>query len=230
MMHLLSQPQQRRSVLLIVSVLVFVVGAGGVALYLLAQSSAGETETNTFEPETFQNDVLLFPSTVAAPWEDTSATIQSTTPSPEPVSVYISGAVLYPDVYTLPGDARVKDAVMAAGGLTADADWEYINLAAYIFDTQHIYIPRVEERDYEEKSSGSTDNTAHQTTETGININTATSADLQKIQGIGAVLAQRIVEYRTTNGPFESVDDLQNVRGISLTFVDDIRPYITVGK
>lgn len=230
MMHLLSQPQQRRSVLLIVSVLVLVVGAGGIALYLLAQSSPDEAETSTFDTETFQSDAFLFPSTVAEPWDDTATVTQSATPLPVLVSVYVSGAVLYPDVYTLPSDARVKDAVMAAGGLTAHADWEHINLAEYIFDTQHIYIPRIEEHEQADQDSGSTDNTAYQATETRININTATSADLQKLQGIGPVLAQRIVEYRTTNGSFESVDDLQNVRGISRTFIDDIRPYITVGK
>jgi competence protein ComEA len=141
--------------------------------------------------------------------------------------VYISGAVQHPDVYRLPAEARVKDVVLAAGGLTEDAAVDRINLAEHITDAQHIHIPRQDEPDAETGSAG--EGATERSADAPLNINTASAADLDGLKGIGPSIAQRIVEYRTANGPFQSVEDLQQVKGIGPALFADIAPLITVG-
>jgi competence protein ComEA len=149
------------------------------------------------------------------------------TPAAEFVIVYISGAVQHPDVYRLPPDARVKDLVLAAGGLTEDAAADRINLAEHVADAQHIHIPHQDEAAPvpEAESEGTPDASA----DALLNINTASAADLDGLPGIGPSIAQRIIEYRTSNGPFQSVEDLQKVKGIGPALFTKIAPLITVG-
>ena len=140
------------------------------------------------------------------------------------VVVYISGAVRAPEVYQLPAAARMKDLVLAAGGLAPDADVERINLAEPLKDGSHVHVPR--------QGEATTDNAAASDTpeQNGlIDLNTATAAELDGLPGIGQALAQRIVEYRSANGPFKSVDDLQNVKGIGAALFAKIASLITVG-
>jgi competence protein ComEA len=150
-----------------------------------------------------------------------------TTPIAEYVIVYISGAVLHPDVYQLPPDARVKDVVLAAGGLTEDAAAEQINLAERIADAQHIHIPSQNEAAAAPAAEPAGASTASE--DALLNINTASAADIEDLPGIGPAFAQRIVEYRTANGPFQSVEDLQKVKGIGPALFEDIAPLITAG-
>lgn len=145
------------------------------------------------------------------------------TPMPV-VIVYISGAVRAPDVYQLPAIARLKDLVLAAGGFSADADAEQINLASLLQDGQHIHIPQVGEAASAESpaspAAGDTDQ---------IDINSASAAELDALDGIGQALAERIVEYRSANGPFKAIDDLRNVKGIGAALFAKIAPQITAG-
>lgn len=145
----------------------------------------------------------------------------------EQVIVYVSGAVRAPDVYRLPRAARIKDLVLAAGGLSADADAERINLAERVADGQHIHVPRVGE------AVAPSDAAAPAGTGAGgeqlIDINTASAADLDGLPGIGQALAQRIIEYRTSNGAFKSPEDLRNVKGIGPALFEKIAPLITAG-
>jgi competence protein ComEA len=155
----------------------------------------------------------------------------SPTEAPAPdsaVIVYISGAVRAPDVYRLPSEARLKDLVIAAGGLSAEADPEQINLAERLKDGQHIRIPRQGEAP---PASTGAEDTASATPEQGklVNINTAGAAELDGLPGIGQSIADRIVEYRTTNGPFKAAEDLRNVKGIGPALFAKIAPLITVG-
>jgi len=119
--------------------------------------------------------------------------------------VDVEGAVMNPRVYELASNSRTVDALAAAGGLSSEADREYveknINLAGKISDGLKIYIPRV----------GEDILTGTSTTEVGsggpvININTASSSDLETLPGIGDVTAQKIIEGR----PYVSVEDLLN--------------------
>ena len=139
------------------------------------------------------------------------------------VVVYISGAVRAPEVYQLPAAARMKDLVLAAGGLAPDADLDRINLAELLKDGSHVHIPR---RGESAPDSSAGDAPAQSEL---IDLNSATAADLDGLPGIGQALAQRIVDYRGANGPFKSVDDLQSVKGIGAALLAKIAPLITVG-
>jgi competence protein ComEA len=166
----------------------------------------------------------------AFPGEDAAsprASRSDATPTAETAIVYISGAVLRPDVYRVPAAARVKDVVLAAGGLAADADVGRVNLAEHVADAQHIHIPR--EGEAEPAPALAYDNTEPVGQGALINLNTASAAELDDLPGIGPALLQRIEEYRTTNGPFQSVEDLRKVKGIGPALFAKIAPLVTVG-
>jgi competence protein ComEA len=146
--------------------------------------------------------------------------------APAFVLVYVSGAVRHPDVYELPAAARVKDAVLAAGGFADEANPDQINLADHVTDAQHILVPRQGETLQAAASPGDQSATD---SGTPLNINTASASELESLEGIGQVLAQRILEYRTANGPFQAVEDLQKVKGISAGLLAKIAPLVTTG-
>jgi len=147
--------------------------------------------------------------------------------TPGPLHVYVSGAVLAPDVYELPYGSMVRDAVNAAGGALAEADLARINLAASLSDGAQVHVPAIGES----PSTGSDEEI--QTTPTPnypININTASLEELDVLPGIGPALAQRIIDYRERYGPFASIESIQNVSGIGPSKFEDIRELITVGQ
>jgi competence protein ComEA len=141
--------------------------------------------------------------------------------------VYISGAVQQPDVYQVPAVARVKDVVLAAGGLTEDAAIDEINLAERVADAQHIHIRRQGESSSSPPSAS--EDTAGEGQGGPLNLNTASAADLDDLPGIGQSIAERIIEYRTTNGPFQAIEDLQNVKGIGPALFAKLAPLVAVG-
>lgn len=148
------------------------------------------------------------------------------------IAVEIAGAVATPGVYELPAEARVVDAVDAAGGTTADADLGSVNLAQRVRDEERLVIPSRTPP----PTVAATSDELGPTTAAGhaervrVNINTASAAELDGLPGIGPAIAQRIIDYRTEQGPFQSVDELARVNGISSTMVDELRPEITVGE
>lgn len=144
------------------------------------------------------------------------------TPTPYTLRVYVTGAVHTPDVYVLPQDSIVKDAVEAAGGATEDADLERINLAVTVTDGQQIHVPRQGEDDSPvEPPSG------QPATGGKVNLNTADSAALETLPGIGPTLAQRIIDYRQSHGPFERIEDLLQVSGIGQATFEGMKDLIT---
>lgn len=151
------------------------------------------------------------------------------TPSiPSTVIVYISGAVVTPDVYELPLDARIKDLVVAAGGLTADADPEQLNLAGLLKDSDHIHVPRRGVSPAGAAAAVVAD--PAEVAQSGpLDLNTASASDLDGLPGIGQSFADRIIEYRTANGPFASIEDLQKVKGIGAALFAKIAPLVSVG-
>jgi competence protein ComEA len=223
--------RQRKIGWIVLSSVVLAVGLALVARsYLFSQA-----EAPTAERATQSGTSLLLSDATSVP--PTPTPPPSPTPTPAPVVVYISGAVVAPDVYELPPDARVKDVIIAAGGLTAEADSERINLAAHIHDAQHIHVPRQNETlppDDERVPQGEPPDAAGAAGAASgddmINLNTASVSDLAALRGIGEVTAQRIVDYRTVNGPFATIDELQNVRGIGPTLLADLQGSIYVGE
>ena len=127
------------------------------------------------------------------------------------VTVDVAGAVKTPGVYTLPANSRVMDAIKAAGDKLKGADVSDINLARIVKDGEQIYI-------YPPNKSGSAIRISPQRAKakaTGpIALNRASAKELESLDGIGPVLAARIIAYRNQNGPFLTVDDLMKVSGI----------------
>ncbi len=151
------------------------------------------------------------PQTEAAP----SAT-------PAQVRVYVTGAVVNSDVYFLPRGSIVKDAILAAGGVTEEADLEHINQALEVKDQQQIHVPRQgEEAAPQDVSSGGSSAGL-------VNLNTATVEELTTLPGIGPALAQRIVAYREEAGGFASIEEVTQVSGIGDATLAKIRDSITV--
>ena len=144
---------------------------------------------------------------------------------PAEVVIYISGAVAYPDVYRLPADARVKDAVLAAGGLAPDAARDSINLAAPLADEQHIHISRASEAATVVSAAP-----PESASDGRLDLNAATAAELEELPGVGPTLAQRIIAQRQTQGKFASVDDLRAVSGIGEKLFAQIAPFVWVGN
>ncbi len=123
------------------------------------------------------------------------------------IMVDVAGAVNSPGVYSLPASSRVVDAIKAAGDTASGADLSEINLARVIKDGEQIYVNSA--------VANSKGVRVSKTVRSGpININRATEGELDSLDGIGPVIAKRIVEYRRVNGPFMSVEDLQKVSGI----------------
>ncbi len=147
------------------------------------------------------------------------------TPTPARIVVYVCGAVVNPDVYSLLEGSRVKEAVEAAGGFAPDADRVRINLARRLSDGEQVYIPRVGE-----EIPPVTPPAAVTPGHLGgkVNINTATAEELETLPGIGPAYAERIVRYREEFGPFKTIEDIKEVRGIGDATFEEIKDLITV--
>lgn len=146
------------------------------------------------------------------------------TPPRTTVSVFVSGCVIAPDVYELPVDSLVKDAVRAAGGPAPEADLDQINLARRVKDQEQVFVPcRAMESNPSEGSES-----IPLATPGKINLNTATALDLEALPEIGPGLAQRIIEYRAEHGSFSSSEDIKKVHGIADATYDVIRDRIVV--
>ena len=127
------------------------------------------------------------------------------------IFVDIKGAVKNPGVYQMKVGDRVKDALDAAGGLTAEADSQKVNLAQRVEDQMVIVVPKVGE-EAEAIPAGATSKEASK--EGKVNINTATVEELKTLKGVGEKKAEAIIEYRKKNGSFKTKEDLMKVRGI----------------
>ncbi len=181
-----------------------------VTLMALGRSSASQVPT---EP----SPVVTVSSTVASP---------SASPAPIALRVHVLGAVESPGVVTVPGGAIVQDAVLAAGGLLEDADPAELNLAAPVGDGQQVIVGTTEEPrgDVVQQPGAETSGG-----EVGpINLNTATTAQLEELPGVGPVTAAAIVAWREDNDGFSSVADLQEVSGIGPKGFAKLEPLVTV--
>ena len=148
----------------------------------------------------------------------------SATSSPDvvPILVDVAGWVRHPGVYEFHDGDRVIDAIDAAGGARRGAVLDALNLAAPLADGTQILVPR------REASAGSETSVGGGVTSSKVNINSASAEELEALPGIGEVIAQEILDYRTANGPFASVDDLLDVSGIGEVTLENIRDLVTV--
>lgn len=159
---------------------------------------------------------------------------------PEEIYVHICGAVVSPGVYKLEAGSRVFEGIEAAGGFREDACEDFVNQAGILQDGQRLGIPTAEEAQAarEDNVSGGlwtadgTDASAFgkqtENTDGRVNINTASEEELGGIAGIGAGKAAAIVQYRTENGSFTSIEDIMKVSGIKEGTFAKIKDRITV--
>jgi competence protein ComEA len=140
--------------------------------------------------------------------------------SSEDVVVDVAGAVRRPGVYRMPAGARVNDAVARAGGAGGGANLEAINLAARLSDGQQVVVPA-------KAAAGASAGVAAAgaaTAATGpISLGSATEADLDTIEGIGPVTAQKIIEFRDQHGGVSSIDELSQISGIGPATMEALR-------
>jgi competence protein ComEA len=181
------------------------------------------------------------------------APISSATPGL--LAVYVCGAIRNPAVYHLVPGSRVGDAVTKAGGLSRDADPEAINLAEPLVDGMKIDVPKkgaaplygavdpgagdVGAVDLHGRPTRSSSHRSshHSTGRSGshklqagqtLDINTASESELTQLPGVGPTLARRIVDYRQANGPFSTIDDLQNVSGVGASTFAKMEAFLRV--
>lgn len=146
------------------------------------------------------------------------------------ITVHAAGALANPGVYVLAAEARVADLVAAAGGPRPDADVDQLNLATRLGDGERVYLPRKGETPAGAPPPGASSLGAGAATTRAqlLDLNTATAAQLDALPGVGPSIAAAIVEHRTRNGRFRSVDDLLDVPGIGPAKLGVIRPLVRV--
>ncbi len=191
---------------------------------------------------------IVEPGQVAVSGAVTPVTTDQPLP-PQKLCIHVAGKVKAPGVYELEPGSRIKDAVKAAGGSLPKADLESINLAEKLEDGQQIYVaaqgqikppalsvvrggesskPKASakgESGGKGKSGPQKLSTPGQGT---VNINSAGLEELQRLPGIGPAYAQRIIDYRTQHGRFQSIDELDEVKGIGPKKLEKLRPYVTL--
>lgn len=173
--------------------------------------------------------------TVDAPPEETVGEegIVGTTPSETQNAsqwvVYVTGSVKRPGVYEVPADSRVHYAVEMAGGFSAMADPEGVNLAEKLSDGAHVKIPSKGDI----AANGSTNVIAPSgasTTKGRIDINRASVSELQTLPGVGPKTAEAVIANREAMGRFAHIDDLMRVKGIGPKRMEQLRELVTVGR
>ena len=209
---------------LVASAVSVVIVVGGAVWLLRAPAPSTEASIPIAQGST--------PAVTLPPPERTSTQESPTSVSSVPafVVVHVAGAVTNAGVYTLATSARVTDAVTAAGGPVPDADLDALNLAAPLVDGQRVYVPHVGEVDPAAVPTAVAPAAQEGDVNTRgpVNLNTATNVDLEALPGVGPATATAIVEDRTRNGPFASVDDLERVPGIGPAKLAALRDQVTV--
>ena len=156
--------------------------------------------------------------------------VQSGVPiGPQQLVVHVVGQVKRPGVVLLRPGARVRDAVAKAGGALPGADLAAVNLARGVVDGEQVRVPRPGEAVSATGAASSGADGAGAAGSAGgpLNLNTASESALEELPGVGPVLAQRIIDWRTEHGRFTSVDELAEVSGIGEKLLAQVRPLVT---
>jgi competence protein ComEA len=164
---------------------------------------------------------------------ESQTSLQSDVPT-DVIIVDVAGEVQNPSVIELPIESRINDAVIAAGGLTNNADISQINRAAILSDGEKIFIPTKADPPTENGVPLNGGIISNGTTDVGspvsslININYASISELQEVPGIGPVTAEKIIQYRNDHGLFRKIDDIKKVNGIGDKTYAKMKAYIGI--
>ncbi|MGO4385307.1 helix-hairpin-helix domain-containing protein [Specibacter sp. RAF43] len=145
--------------------------------------------------------------------------------------VHVAGAVSHPGIVSLPAGSRVYQAIAAVGGALPAAELSALNLAAVVSDGQQVLV-LTKSQALAGHGVGPMPAAGGRPTPRAaapINLNTATAGDLDALPGVGPVLAQRIVQWRTDHGPFKAVAELDAVTGIGAKMLENLRALVSVG-
>ncbi|WP_417235075.1 helix-hairpin-helix domain-containing protein [Arthrobacter sp.] len=186
------------------------------------------------DPSAATGTTTAQPSPAATPG---TGSAQPSTPAPETAAgqtpaeivVHVAGAVKRPGVYHFASGQRAGDAVRKAGGLTARAVASAVNLAAPLQDGEQLYLPTQDEVASSATAPGAAAPSAAAADGGGggaLDINTASATELEQLPGIGPALSARIVEFRTSNGPYASLDELDAVPGIGPAMMARLEPLV----
>lgn len=201
-------------------------GLGGMAWMTLLSKPA---PSPVVAPITVTHPTTVAPNTLRS---TTTATVQE-------VVIDVAGAVADPGPVRLRGTPRVIDAITAAGGTTPGADLERVDRAAIVRDGDRVYVPHFGQQDIpvvvgqstagESTPAGTPTGSESASTMAGpVNLNTADATKLEALPGIGPATAQAILAYRNAHGPFRTVDDLLNIKGIGPAKMATLRPHVMV--
>jgi competence protein ComEA len=155
----------------------------------------------------------------------------SSSPSVSQIAVAVAGKVRHPGVVELPTGSRVVDALAAAGGVSSGAHLGLLNLAKVLTDGEQVVVGIPGAGDSGASGDGASGGGASSgsvDTAGPVNLNTATLEQLETLPGVGPSTAQKILDYRTSNGPFQSVDQLQEISGIGPAKYAAMAPKVTV--
>jgi competence protein ComEA len=198
-------------------IIAVIIAFGSVYYFLEERKSSSEINVEAIVPTEINEE------------EAAAQTLQNQIQETESFIVDVKGQVKMPGVYSSSQEERVIDVVQRAGGLTENADESKVNFAEHIQDAMVIYIPaKGEEGDIPLQGMNSNPSDTGGTKQGKINLNKADVNELQNLPGIGPSKAAAIIEYRETNGPFKSVEDLKNISGIGDKTFDKLKELITV--
>ncbi len=145
----------------------------------------------------------------------------ATESKPALIKVYVAGAVMRPGVYEMEEGTRVGEALQLAGGASPEADLAGLNLASRLRDGEKVAVPRIGETGLPPAGSSSAG-------EKPVNLNTASADELDKVPGIGPVLAERILDYRDSHGGFRDIEELKKVEGIGPKKFEDLKDKVEI--
>lgn len=219
----------------------------------LDETASSDEVVSTLEEVSVDSQIILEDATVSLETgnmvkSDGSSDAAEAKCAISKIVVHVCGAVVTPGVYELSQDARVYEAIEAAGGFTEGASDDYLNLADIILDGSRIYVPTKAELtatenisvnevygvsepvNISENASKAFENVTGTKSDTmaKVNLNTASKEELMSLRGIGEAKALAIIEYRTTVGAFKTIEDVMNITGIKEGMFNKIKDSITV--